>query len=274
MSIKETSAYLNTGLPPGVKLTGLQFGLFVVICFRYDDRPGKGSAYPGMDELLGATGMSRSTIETALGVLKALGLITQTQKGYRTKRAEYVPTYALNLVYKSVSYTDTIESNVSRVANKSVSPSDEKRPVDGLKVLPIPVTISTISTINTSKYDLPRFNKILNALPERLRQITPGKNFERLLDQCDALGITATVISLLSGHNWTNLDGHAGGVLEKVLQGFLDSARQGSLVAPTPTAIPPRYVSEPVERNPPPSQIATELDNLKRKLRHGLTEPG
>lgn len=274
MSIKETNAYLNTGLPPGVKLTGLQYGLFFHLCYRYDDRKGKGSAYPGMSEFIRATGMRRSTIQTALGKLKALGLITQTQKGYRTKRAEYVPTYALNLVYKSVSYTDTIESNVSRVAIESVSPSEEKCPVDGLKVLPIPVTISTVSTVNTSKYDLLRFNKILKAIPEHLRQVTPGKNFERLLDQCDALGVTDTVFSLLRGHNWTNLNGHAGGVLEKVIQGYLDSARLGLLVAPTPTAIPPRYVSEPVERNPPPSHVATLLDDIKRKARYGSTEPG
>ena len=98
MSNKEMNAFLRVGPPAGVKLSSLEYGLFLHLCHRYDTREGFKSAYPGGDELRLASTKSRSAIEGALGKLKAKGMIIQVQKGYTGNRAEYVPIYAITLL--------------------------------------------------------------------------------------------------------------------------------------------------------------------------------
>ena len=271
MSNYEMNAFLNTGSPPGVKLSGLEYGLYLHICHRYDTRADKRSAYPGMDEFRRASTMSRSAIECALAKLKDKGLITQVKKGYIGSRAEYVPAYSLHLLTngESVAYSNTLDNEVSSTPAESVSDTDIESPAYAHKVSSTPVTISTVSTVNNNKYNLLRFNLVLKSLPERLRTISPGSNFEKLLDECDELGITNEIQRVLAGNKWDNITGNAGGIVSKLIKDAIERKRAGLPVsAPvqvTPT--PPNYEPDNREVNPPSAETEKLIEMTKAILK-------
>ena len=273
MSNNEMNAFLSAGSPPGVKLSGLEYGLYLHICHRYDTRADMRSAYPGMDEFRRASTMSRSAIECALAKLKDKELITQVKKGYIGSRAEYVPTYSLRLLSngESVAYSNTLDSEVSSTPAESVSNTGIESPAYAHRVSSTPVTISTVSTVNTNKYNMLRFNLILKSLPERLRTISPGTNFEKLLDECDELGITDEIQRVLAGNKWDNITANAGGIVNKLIRDAIERKRAGlQVVAPvqvTPT--PPIY--EPDNREvTPPSAETEKLIELTRAMLTGI----
>lgn len=286
MSNREMNAFLEAGLPPGIKLTGLQGLLYLIICHRYDTRPfvngepNKGylKSYPGMDLFLRVTGKARSSIETALGVLKALGLITQVQKGYTRSRANYVPTYSINLLNKSVGLDNTLETReldipAERVRHTGVESDEYRR-----RELGIPVTISIVSNINTNKCDLLRFNSFISEpLPERLRPlIKPGKNLEALLDECDELGITNDVRRLIAENTWDNVIGSPGGIVIKIIKEALERKRSGqAVIAPVQkTYQPPKYVLESRVKEPPSEKSQAIIDAAKEIMRSTLDQFG
>jgi hypothetical protein len=273
MSNKEMNAFLSAGSPPGVKLSGLEYGLYLHICHRYDTRADMRSAYPGMDEFRRASTMSRSAIECALAKLKDKKLITQVKKGYIGSRAEYVPTYSLHLLThgESVAYSNTLDNEVSSTPAESVSNTGAESPAYAHRVSSTPVAISTVNTVNTNKYNMLRFNLILKSLPERLRTISPGSNFEKLLDECDELGITNEIQRVLAGNKWDNITGNAGGILNKLIKDAIERKRVGlPVVAPvqvTPT--PPIY--EPENRIvSPPSAETERLIEMTRAILKGV----
>jgi hypothetical protein len=278
MSNYETNAFLEHGLPPGVKLSGLESALFLIICHRYDTTKDVPSAYPGMELFLRVTTKSRSTIECALKSLKDKKLITQVKKGYIGQRANYVPTYAVALVngVESVRYINTLDSEVLAIPARSVSNTDLECPVSEERVSSPPVAISTKSNINNNKYDSLRFNSVvLSALPERLRTISPGANYEKLLDECDSLGIIDEIRRLLTTNRWDNVQGNAGGLVAKIIKDALERKRSGQLVvAPeqvahtSPPFVPEQFTPEP--RSPETEAIVEET---KRKLRGFGTLP-
>jgi hypothetical protein len=254
------NAFLSAGSPPGVKLSGLEYGLYLHICHRYDTRANIRSAYPGMDEFRRTSTMSRSAIEGALTKLKDKGLITQVKKGYTGSRAEYVPTYSIRLLThnESVAYINTLDNEVSSMPAESVSDTGLESPAYAHRVSSTPVAISTVSNVNTNKYNLLRFNLILMALPERLRDISPGSNYEKLLDECDELGITNDIQRLLASNKWDNVTGNAGGILNKIIKDAIERKRAGlpvvASVRVTPT--PPMY--EPDNREITPRSAETD----------------
>jgi len=282
MSNKEMNAFLDAGLPPGIrKLSGLELALYLIICHRYDTREfangkrnrGYLKSYPGIELFQRVTGMSRSAIEGALATLKAKGLITQVEKGYRNNRACYIPAYSINLLShrESVAYINTLDNEVSDNLAESVSDTGIESPVYAHKVSSTPVTISTVSTVNTNKYNMLRFNLILKSLPERLRTISPGTNFEKLLDECDELGITDEIQRVLAGNKWDNITANAGGIVNKLIRDAIERKRAGlQVVAPvqvTPT--PPIY--EPDNREvTPPSAETEKLIELTRAMLKGI----
>ena len=278
MSNYETNAFLEHGLPPGVKLSGLESALFLIICHRYDTTKDVPSAYPGMELFLRVTTKRRSTIECALKSLKDKKLITQVKKGYIGQRANYVPTYAVALVngVESVRYINTLEGEVLAIPTRSVSNTDLECPVSEERVSSPPVAISTKSNINNNKYDSLRFNSVvLSALPERLRTISPGANYEKLLDECDSLGIIDEIRRLLTTNRWDNVQGNAGGLVAKIIKDALERKRSGQLVvAPeqvahtSPPFVPEKFTPEP--RSPETEAIVEET---KRKLRSFGTLP-
>lgn len=271
MSNKEMNAYLQHGAPPGVKLSGLECAIYMIICHRYDTRADVMSAYPGMDEFRRVTTKSRSAIECALAKLKAKGLITQVQKGYIGKRAEYVPTYSISLLHnsESVAYVNTLDNEVSRTRAESVNNTSRESRVHEQKVSSTPVTISTVSTVSTNKYDLFRFNLIvLSALPERLRTLSPGVNYERLLDECDELGITDEVRRVIATNRWDNVQANAGGLVNKLIKDALERKRLGQVViAPEQvTKWPPHFVAEPREIKPMTPGTEQLISELRQKF--------
>jgi hypothetical protein len=271
MSNKEMNAYLKHGAPPGVKLSGTQCAIYLIICHRYDTRADVMSAYPGGDEFRRATTKSRSAIENAISELKAKGLIIQVQKGYTGNRAEYVPTYAISLLTnaESVAYINTLDNEVSRGRADSVSDTGAECRVGEQRVSSTPVTISTVSNVNTNKYDLFRFNVIvLSALPERLRTLSPGKNYEKLLDECDELGISDEVRRVLATNRWDNVRANAGGIVAKVIKESIERKRLGQVViAPEKvTNLPPRFEPETRVITPKTPETEQALSELRTKF--------
>jgi hypothetical protein len=270
MSNKETNAYLEHGLPPGVKLSGLESALLFIICHRYDTTKDVPTAYPGMELFQRVTTKSRSTIECALKSLKDKRLITQVSKGYVGQRANYVPTYPVALVngVESVQYFNTLDSGVLAIPARSVSNTDLKSPVFAEKVSSQPVTISNKSNINNNKYDSLRFSTIvLSALPERLRTLSPGANYEKYLDECDSLGITEDIRKLLASNRWDNVTGNPGGIVAKIMKDAIERKRSGQLVAHVSHATPqpPKYVEEVVEVASPET-----IDSYVKLIRENL----
>lgn len=273
MSNDEMNAFLRAGTPPGIKLSGLEYGLYLHICHRYDTRANIRSAYPGMDEFRRTSTMSRSAIECALTKLKDKGLITQVKKGYIGSRAEYVPTYSLYLISngESVAYRNTLDNEVSSNQEESVSNAGIESPAYAHRVSSTPVAISTVNTVNTNKYNLIRFNLILKSLPERLRTISPGTNFERLLDECDELGITSEVQRVLTGNKWDNITGNAGGILNKIIKDAIERKRAGLPVAAPVQVTPTPPIFEPDNRVITPKSAETErLIKMTRALLTGV----
>jgi len=271
MSNKEMNAYLQYGAPPGVKLSGTECAIYLIICHRYDTRADVMSAYPGMDEFRRVTTLSRSAVECALARLKSKGLITQVQKGYVGKRAEYVPTYSINLLTngESVAYVNTLKDEVSPIQAESVSNTSRESRVDEQKVSSTPVTISTVSNVNTNKYDLFRFNLIvLSALPERLRTLSPGVNYERLLDECDELGIADEVRRVISTNRWDNVQVNAGGIVNKLIKESIERKRSGqAVIAPEQvTNLPPRFEPETRVITPKSPETEQTLSELRTKF--------
>ncbi len=271
MSNKEMNAYLQHGAPPGVKLSGSECAIYLIICHRYDTRADVMSAYPGMDEFRRVTTKSRSAIECALARLKAKGLITQVQKGYVGKRAEYVPTYSLSLLAnsESVAYVNTLDNEVSGTRAESVSNTGLESRVDEQRVSSTPVTISTVSTVSNNKYDSLRFNLvILSALPERLRTLSPGANYERLLDECDQLGISDDVRRVLANNRWDNVQVNAGGIVNKLIKEAIENKKLGrAVIAPEQvTHLPPRYEPENREITPQSAETIRTIMELKNKF--------
>jgi hypothetical protein len=278
MSNYETNAFLEHGLPPGVKLSGLESALFLIICHRYDTTKDVPSAYPGMELFLRVTTKSRSTIECALKSLKDKKLITQVKKGYIGQRANYVPTYAVALVngVESVRYINTLEGEVLAIPARSVSNTDLECPVSEVRVSSPPVAISTKSNINNNKYDSLRFNSVvLSALPERLRTISPGANYEKLLDECDSLGIIDEIRRLLTTNRWDNVQGNAGGLVAKIIKDAIERKRSGQLVvAPEQVAhASPLFVAEQFTPEPRSPETEAIVEETKRKLRGFGTLP-
>lgn len=281
MSNYETDAYLRAGLPPGIKkLSGLETALYLIICHRYDTRefahgkrnPGFKKSYPGMPLFQRVTGMSRSAIEGALGTLKTKGLITQVEKGYRNNTACYIPTYSINLLTNgdSVAYTDTIDNEVSGESAESVSNTGVESPTYAHNVSSPPVTISTVSKISKNKYDLFRFNLIvISALPERLKNLSPGVNYEKQLDECDELGISDEVRRVIATNRWDNVQANAGGIVNKLIKESIERKRLGqAVIAPEQvTNLPPRF--EPETRVITPKTLETEqaLSELRTKFK-------
>jgi hypothetical protein len=279
MSNYETNAFLEHGLPPGVKLSGLESALFLIICHRYDTTKDVPSAYPGMELFLRVTTKRRSTIECALKGLKDKKLITQVKKGYIGQRANYVPTYAVALVngVESVRYINTLDSEVLAIPARSVSNTGLECPVSEERVSSPPVAISNKSNINNNKYDSLRFNSVvLSALPERLRTISPGANYEKLLDECDSLGITDEIRRLLTTNRWDNVQGNAGGLVATIIKDAIERKRSGQLVVALAQVsyVPPPYVEEIRELEPRSPETEAIVEETKRKLRGFGTLPG
>jgi hypothetical protein len=121
-------------------------------------------------------------------------------------------------------------------------------------------------TISTSL----RFDSIIrDSLPENLRfQINSGDNFEKLLDECDELGITNDVSRLLATNKWNNVCDNPGGIVHKIIKSAIERKRNGQLViAPIQvTHQPPPFVREERVIEPISDATRAEIDALRVKF--------
>jgi hypothetical protein len=231
MSTAENKAFRDNGFPKGTKVSATARLIFYHLCDRYDTRPGKGFAYPGMAELMRVTGKSRTTVQDGLKELKDLGFIDQTKKGFRTQRAEYVVTYALQLQGKSVGYADTLKDKIERKESAMEFDSVGYTDVMGTDLPPkgsaMPYLINTLNTTNTTKYvntkenvfsyNVERWNVLKTHLGDYERFIKPGPNYERLLNRLEDKGVRLKDIgALIEKIDFTNAYS-CGGRLEQEL---------------------------------------------------------
>ena len=231
MSTAENKAFRDNGFPKGTKVSATARLIFYHLCDRYDTRPGKGFAYPGMAELMRVTGKSRTTVQDGLKELKDLGFIDQTKKGFRTQRAEYVVTYALQLQGKSVGYADTLKDKTERKESAMEFDPVGYTDVMGTDLPPkgsaMPYPINTLKTTNTTKYvntkenvfsyNVERWNVLKPHLGDSERFIKPGPNYERLLNLLEAKGLRLKDIgAFIEKIDFTNAHS-CGGRLEQEL---------------------------------------------------------
>jgi hypothetical protein len=114
-----------------------------------------------------------------------------------------------------------------------------------------------------------RFNLIiLNSLPERLRTLSNGKNYDRLLDECDELGISDEVRRVLATNRWDNVQTNAGGIVNKLIRESIERKRLGQVViAPEQvTQVPPQYEPENREITPMSDETKQAFIELRKKF--------
>ncbi len=270
MSNAETNAFLKVGFPPGCKLSGTAHAVNLLLCHRYDTRAGQGKSYPGMAELMRATGKSRQTVQEALADLLKAGYITQVQKGYRKHRAEYVPCYAVSLVQlgrHSVGYSVTNELEVSAIPADSVSNTDLMGQPYQHKVSGKPYTISTINTDKYDKYDSHnsvRFDLILSGLKAETKAlIKPSKKCEVLLDELEHQGTSLEAI-----RKWiTDTDFSTAHKVGGLFMYRLNALGRPVKVQPTRTTQPPAFSHEEQRPlNPPTAKIQALLDQIGKRV--------
>ena len=101
MSNRIYECFLKTGLPKrpdGKSYSPTAYNIYRTICYRYDEK--KGYSYPGEEQLLLATGVSRQSVNRGLTELESGGVLLQVSKGYRNHRAEFCPIYHVDIASK------------------------------------------------------------------------------------------------------------------------------------------------------------------------------
>ena len=135
----------------------------------------------------------------------------------------------------------------------------ESNPLDGY-----PKPKEPIKPNNVNRFHL----VILNSLPKRLRTLSPGANYERLLDECDELGISGEVRRVLATNRWDNVQANAGGIVNKLIKEAIERKRFGQVViAPEQaTYVPPRFEPEKREITPRSPETERALSELWTKF--------
>jgi hypothetical protein len=135
----------------------------------------------------------------------------------------------------------------------------ESNPLDGY-----PKPNEPIERNNVDRFNL----IILNSLPERLRNLSNGKNYDRLLNECDELGILDEVRRLLATNGWDNVQANAGGIVNKLIKESIERKRLGrAVIAPEQaTYVPPRFEPENRVITPRSPETDKEISDLWKKF--------
>jgi hypothetical protein len=184
------------GLP--CRVSSLASLIHQVICYRYDTRetvkgkpnPGYRKSYPGMPQLVKATGKSRQACNTAVEELISNKIIDRVTIGRPGYQAEYRPVYVLGQLGEHVNLSLHVSKPYkSKKVAEHVSLS-EATSQEGLHN--VSSKLDTISTISNHKYDkynhdfkvnTQRWHLIAQALPTLLvSQWVHTKESEMCLD--------------------------------------------------------------------------------------------
>jgi hypothetical protein len=101
-------------------------------------------------------------------------------------------------------------------------------------------------------------------------------NYEKLLDECDELGISDEVRRVIATNRWDNVQANAGGIVHKLIKDAIERKRSGQLVvAPAQVSyVPPPYVEEIRELEPMSLETRELVEETKRKLKGFGSIPG
>lgn len=251
-------------------LTQLQRQLLGHYCARFNETVIPPRAWPGLQELVNITGAHPKSISRALGVLTRIGYLFRVTLASRErgKKAEYAPNR--ELIRSRIKVTEELP-NIPNVTHLQVTEDDViSNPATPLSNPPVavvppqgyPKPKEPIKPNNAERFTL----TILNSLPERLRTINPGLNFEILLDECDELGITDEVRLMLTANRWDNVSENPGGLVISLIKKSIERKRRGLPVIPqgAVTTLPPPF--KPEERVITPRSAETEalIEALKK----------
>lgn len=251
-------------------LTQLQRQLLGHYCTRFNETVFPPRAWPGLQELVNITGAHPKSISRALGVLTRFGYLFRVTLASRErgKKAEYAPNR--ELIRSRIKVTEELP-NIPNVSHLQVTEDDViSNPATPLSNPPVavvppqgyPKPKEPIKPNNVDRFTL----IILNSLPERLRTINPGPNFEILLDECDELGITDDVRLMLTANGYDNVRDKPGGLVISLIKKAIERKRRGLPVIPqgAVTTLPPPF--KPEERVITPRSAETEalIEALKK----------
>ena len=250
------------------ELTWLERQLLGHYCTRFNETVKPPRAWPGLQELINITNAHPKSISRSLGNLTRtnhLNRVTLASKE-RGRKAEYAPNMELirsqikvtgelpnikDVSHLQVTGDDSISNPTVRLGNARVvskSPESYPKPKEPIK----PNNVDRFTLI------------ILNSLPERLRTLSPSANYEKLLDECDELGITDDVRRVIATNRWDNVKVNPGGIVDKLIKDSIERKRSGQVViAPEQvTNLPPRFEPETrviTPKSPETEQALSEL---------------
>jgi len=240
---------------------------------RFNESVSPARAWPSLSELLRITGVHPKSVSRAISKLVKLGYlyrVTHASKE-RGRKAELAVNRKL-IRERQVQVTGELP-NIQDVTHLQVTDAS------GLSNATVQLGNSEVLDRSPVGYPKPnepikpnnvdRFNSIiLNSLPERLRTLSNGKNYDRLLDECDELGISDEVRRVLATNRWDNVPANAGGIVNKLMKEAIERKRLGQVViAPEQaTNVPPRFEPENREITPRSPETEKALNELWTKF--------
>ncbi len=240
---------------------------------RFNESVSPARAWPSLSELLRITGVHPKSVSRAISKLVKLGYlyrVTHASKE-RGRKAELAVNRKL-IRERQVKVTGELP-NIQDVTHLQVTDAR------GLSNATVQLGNSEVLDRSPVGYPKPnepikpnnvdRFNLIiLNSLPERLRTLSNGKNYDRLLDECDELGISDEVRRVLATNRWDNVQTNAGGIVNKLIRESIERKRLGQVViAPEQvTQVPPQYEPENREITPMSDETKQAFIELRKKF--------
>ena len=253
-------------------LTGLDRQILGHMCTRYNEKENPPKAWPGAEELTRITGAKPESNSRAIGRLiddySLLFRVTRAVKGKggnRGNRGEYAPNLKLIATY----ITDGLSiknDKVRALYRKLTEQASLDNPATDLDNPTDSITYPTgyakpIEPNNLSKrIDTKRWLIIVSKIPTEFRTfINPGQNYEVLLDQCNANGISNEAIADAIGRINFYGSHKKGGLLNDVLQGLAGVKRASKSKSHLEHC--GNEFCDPVTRSfPEPSEINGRLD--------------
>lgn len=253
------------------ELTPLERQLLGHYCTRFNESVIPPRAWPGLQELENITNAHPKSISRALGNLTRKGHLSRVTLASkeRGRRAEYAPNRGL--IRSRIKVTEELpnKSNVTHLrVTGDYSLSNATTPIGNPPVASGPLHGYPKPKEPNKPNNVDRFHLvILNSLPERLRTLSPGPNYERLLDECDELGISDEVRRVIATNRWDKIP-NAGGIVHKLIKDSIERKRSGQVViAPEQvTNWSPRFEPETRVITPKTPETEQALSELRVKL--------
>ena len=204
------------GLP--CRLSSTANIIHLIICYRYDERPikngkpnpGIGKSYPGMKNLVRATGKSRQACNTAIESLIENKIIDRVTIGRPGHQAEYRPIYVLGLLGEHVNHSLHVAKNYKsdKVAedvniNEDSCKANLHKETSNLDTISISSTHKYVKYKNDFKVNFQRWHVISQELPQMLvSQWIHTKESEHCLDLILQGTTLSAFIADLRRHNF------------------------------------------------------------------------